>query len=197
MVLAGGTGRRLGWVDKPALLLGTTSLLDIALTAVAPARTVVVGPERDLGPDVLQTREDPPGGGPAAAVAAGVDVIAALVTAQAPPEPVQPALVAVLAADLPGIDAASVQLLTAAVVEQELSGAVLLDPAGRSQYLAGVWRLTDLLERCRARPSWDGGRLSDLLTPLIGARLPVDRRASADLDVASDLLEWGVQLPRP
>lgn len=185
----------MGLVDKPALLLGSVSLLDIALAAVAPARTVVVGPPRVLGADVLQTREDPPGGGPAAAVAAGVELIAATRAAHGPAPAAQRPLVVVLAADLPGIDAGSVDLLTAAVHEEDLSGAVLLDPAGRSQYLAGVWRLPDLLERCRSRPSWDGGRLSDLLGPLIGARLPVDAKASADLDTTADLLEWGVQLP--
>ncbi len=195
VVLAGGSARRLGLVDKPALLLGSVSLLDIALRAVAPARTVVVGPRRELGADVLQTREDPPGGGPAAALATGVEFLAAHDRTHGSAEPALPALVVVLAADLPGIDAGSVDLLTAAVVEQGLPGAVLLDPAGRSQYLAGVWRLPDLLERCRSRPSWDGGRLSDLLAPLIGARLPVDGRVSADLDVAADLLEWGVQRP--
>lgn len=197
MVLAGGSGRRLGLVDKPALRLGGTSLLEIAMTAVAPARTVVVGPPRRLGAQVLQTMEDPAGGGPAAAVAAGVELIAAHDDRmQEPVESAQQALVVVLAADLPGIATGSVDLLTGAVMERNLTGAVLLDPTGRSQYLAGVWRLPALLERCRSRPSWDGGRLSDLLGPLIGARLPVDARASADLDTTADLLEWGVQLPR-
>ena len=192
VVLAGGSGRRLGMVDKPALRLGSESLLDIALAAVAPARTVVVGPRRKLHADVLQTREEPPGGGPAAAVVAGVEFLAALAGSD---QQARTALVVLLAADLPGIDADSVDLLTAAVVERRLPGAVLLDPTGRSQYLAGVWAFPELLERCRSRPSWHGGRLSDLLTPLIGARLPVDRRASADLDTTADLLEWGVRLP--
>lgn len=189
--MAGGSGRRLGLVDKPALLFGAGTLLDIALDAVAPARTVVVGPPRTLPPQVLQTREHPPGGGPAAAVAAGLEVVAA----QQDPPDAQGELVAVLAADLPGVDAGSIDLLTAAVLGRQLSGAVLLDPDGRSQYLAGVWRVHDLLDRCRSRPSWDGGRLSDLLAPLIGARLPVDRRACADLDVAADLVQWGIELP--
>lgn len=192
MLLAGGSGRRLGLVDKPALRLGPRSLLDIALAAVSPARTVVVGPQRELGPEVWQTREEPPGGGPAAAVVAGVEYLAAQ---RRPPETGCPALVVVLAADLPGIDRGSVDLLTAAVVGRDLSGAVLLDPTGRSQYLAGVWRLPDLLGRCRSQPSWHGGRLSDLLAPLIGGRLPVDRRASADLDTTADALDWGVELP--
>lgn len=191
MVLAGGAGRRLGGIDKPALRRGGSSLLEIALAAVTPARTVVVGPPRMLAPGVLQTREDPPGGGPAAAVVAGVGAIAS-----ADPGAGRPGdLVVVLAADLPGIDAAAVQLLTWAVLARALSGAVLMDPSGRSQYLAGVWRLRDLMQRCGSRPSWDGGRLSDLLAPLIGARLPVSRRASADVDTTADLVEWGVEPP--
>lgn len=190
--MAGGSGARLGLVDKPALRLGPRSLLDIALAAVAPAHTVVVGPPRELDAEVSQTREEPPGGGPAAAVVAGVEYLAAHGRS---PGPADPALVVVLAADLPGIDRSSVDLLTAAVLDRKLSGAVLLDPTGRSQYLAGVWRLTHLLGRCRSRPSWHGGRLSDLLAPLIGERLPVGRQASADLDTATDALEWGVELP--
>lgn len=202
VVLAGGSGRRLGGVDKPALRVDGTSLLDIALAAVAPARTVVVGPPRVLGTGVLQTRENPPGGGPAAAVAAGVAAIHAADRAVHPAvdraadrDGAHGDLVVVLAADLPGIDADTVALLTASVLIRRLSGAVLVDPTGRSQYLAGVWSLADLVQRCGSRPSWDGGRLSDLLDPLIGARVPVGRRASADVDTTADLVEWGVEPP--
>ena len=175
-------------VDKPALVLDGRTLLDVALAAVSPARTVVVGPNRNLDPGVLQTRENPPGGGPAAAVAAGVQRLV-----RAPPAPED--LVAVLAADLPAIDRLAVEALTTAVIEGGLSGAVLLDPDGRTQYLAGVWRLTELLTRVSSRPSWHGARMSDLVDPLIGARLSAGRRESADIDVAADVEEWGVQLP--
>lgn len=77
MLLAGGGGRRLGGVDKARLRRGERTLLDHwtaeLLRRHIPA--VVVGPEElraDLPPQVLLTREDPPLGGPAAAVRAGM-----------------------------------------------------------------------------------------------------------------------------
>ena len=77
MLLAGGGGRRLGGADKARLRRGDRSLLEHwtaeLLRRDIPA--VVVGPEElreDLPQQVLLTREDPPLGGPAAAVRAGV-----------------------------------------------------------------------------------------------------------------------------
>ncbi|MCV7084044.1 NTP transferase domain-containing protein [Mycolicibacterium insubricum] len=70
IVLAGGRARRLDGADKPNLLVGGRRLIDVALDAVAgAAHIVVVGPSRDLPEAVIQTREDPPFAGPAAAVA--------------------------------------------------------------------------------------------------------------------------------
>ncbi len=192
IVLAGGSGRRLGLVDKPELTVRGRSLLSLALDAVAPALTVVVGPPRDLPEEVLQVTEDPAHGGPAAALAAG---LAALVTA--PAEPGGSDLVAVLAADLPGIDAAAVRMLTAAVLEQQVDGAVLVDPAGRDQYLAGVWRADALLAAVARRHTWHCARLADLLAPLVGARVPADSATAADIDTTADLLKWDAALPVP
>ena len=131
VVLAGGSARRLGGIDKPALLVGEQSLLDRVLTAVADASvTVVVGPRRTTVREVVWTREDPPGGGPVAALAA------ALPHVQAP-------VVAVLAADLPFLDAATVHGLRAAVGEAD-DGALLVDDTGQDQLLVGVWRTAAL-----------------------------------------------------
>lgn len=77
VLLAGGGGRRLGGVDKARLRRGERTLLEHwtaeLLRRQIPA--VVVGPEElraDLPPQMLLTREDPPLGGPAAAVRAGM-----------------------------------------------------------------------------------------------------------------------------
>ncbi len=187
IVLAGGSGRRLGLVDKPALLTGTLTLLEVALAAVAPARTVVVGPHRDLPDDVLQAREEPPGGGPAAALVTGLIALIGESAGFGESD-----LVAVLAADLPRIGHQAVDRLAAAVRSQHTDGAVLVDPAGRSQYLAGVWRLTALIGAARSRRSWHDARVSDLLGSLTTARVPADLATTADVDTAADLLEWGV-----
>ncbi|MCM3926296.1 NTP transferase domain-containing protein, partial [Frankia sp. AiPs1] len=51
LVLAGGAAHRLGGRDKPAVVVGGTTLLDRVLAAVAGAgieRVVIVGPRRQL-----------------------------------------------------------------------------------------------------------------------------------------------------
>ena len=190
VVLAGGKGRRLGMVDKPSLTLHGRSLLEIALAAVGGAVTVVVGPARTLPPEVIPAREDPPGGGPAAGVVAGLRSLAHTAAGRGSTDDL---LVAVLAADLPGIDPAAVRALVAAMRRSGAAGAVLTDPGGRDQYLAGVWRFGKLVAAAAARPDWHGGRVSELLGPLIGARVPADERTTADADTPEALVRWGVR----
>ncbi|MET3803594.1 molybdopterin-guanine dinucleotide biosynthesis protein A [Nakamurella sp. UYEF19] len=185
VIVAGGAGRRLGLVDKPALTIDGRTLLSVALAAVAPARTVVVGPSRELSADVLQIRENPPGGGPAAALAAG---LAALADSEIGSD--RDELVVVLASDLPGIDAAAVDDLARALSSTGVDGAVLVDVDGRSQYLAGVWRWGPLTAAVRSRTSWHDARLADLLEPLIGARVPAARAITSDINTPADLAKW-------
>lgn len=130
IVLAGGAGRRMGGADKPALRLGDATLFDRALAAVPGAeRVVVVGPPRPTSRAVTFCLEDPPGGGPVAALAAGVPLTSAEV-------------VVVLAADLPRV-APAVPLLLAAVPASGV--AVLRDADGRDNYLAAAWRRASLV----------------------------------------------------
>ena len=79
VIVAGGASRRLNHVPKASLSDGTNTLLGCALEAVAAASPrVVVGPESlPLPSGVLRTREDPPFSGPAAAIHAGLECIAA------------------------------------------------------------------------------------------------------------------------
>lgn len=130
VILAGGRARRLGGLDKPGLVVGTSTLLEHVLAAVADAgRLIVVGPARPgLMPRALVVQEDPPGGGPVAAVAAGL----AHVTA---PE------VAVLAADLPFLTSAALARLRAAL---GATVAMLVDGTGCDQPLCAVWRTAAL-----------------------------------------------------
>jgi molybdopterin-guanine dinucleotide biosynthesis protein A len=119
-------------VHKPAVEIAGRSLLDRVLTAVADANTrVVVGPRQPVPPRTVLVREEPPGGGPVAALAAG------LVHATAP-------FVAVLAADLPFLDPPAVSALRRAALGAD--GAIMLDDDGREQFLTGVWR-TDRLRQ--------------------------------------------------
>ncbi|MDF4251785.1 DUF6457 domain-containing protein [Streptomyces sp. WMMB303] len=84
LVLAGGGARRLGGADKPAVTVGGRTLLDRVLAACGDATaTVVVGPRRPTCRPVLWAREEPPGGGPLAALQAGLDALAAAPDARA------------------------------------------------------------------------------------------------------------------
>lgn len=172
VVLAGGGGRRLGGVDKPGLEVGGRTLLDRVLGALDGAATVVVvGPERPTERPVLWAREEPPGGGPAAGLAAGL----ARVTAP---------VVVVLAADLPFLDAATVALLLGAVGDGD--GALLVDADGRDQVLTSAWRTERLRER--AGGDLDGAPLRALLRGLEPVRLAAPHpRAVQDVDTPEDL----------
>lgn len=79
IVLAGGTGERLGGQLKSELVLGGERFLDISLSHLASAdiRPVVVVAPTYVGVPggIHHTMEDPPGGGPVAGVAAGLALL--------------------------------------------------------------------------------------------------------------------------
>lgn len=78
VVLAGGAAKRLGGADKPGLTVGGLTLLDRVLGACRGAgTTVVVGGRRETVRPVVWAREEPPGGGPLAALGAGVRGVSA------------------------------------------------------------------------------------------------------------------------
>ncbi|MGY3318305.1 molybdenum cofactor guanylyltransferase [Arthrobacter sp. TE12232] len=79
IILAGGRSARLGGVPKSRLTYDGATLLERSLRAAGGARrVVVVGPDPgDLPAGTLNCREDPPFAGPAAAIAAGLNALAA------------------------------------------------------------------------------------------------------------------------
>lgn len=81
VVLAGGAARRMGGRAKPTIAVGGRSMLTRVLDAASEANPrIVVGPtdlESSLPPGVRLVSEHPPGGGPVAALAAGLALIAA------------------------------------------------------------------------------------------------------------------------
>jgi molybdopterin-guanine dinucleotide biosynthesis protein A len=135
VVLAGGTGARMGGVDKASIEIEDVTLLERSLAATMSAlEVVVVGEQVPTSRPVTWTREDPAGGGPAAGLLAGLDRFL-----------VPPDLVAVLAVDMPRLHAGTVARLTWAVeADPDLDGAVLVDADGRRQTLAAVYRRTAL-----------------------------------------------------
>jgi molybdopterin-guanine dinucleotide biosynthesis protein A len=148
IVLAGGDARRLGGADKPGQRIGERTLLEHVVAAVPTAASVVVvGPRRDVPRQVVWARENPPGGGPVAAVAAALP----LTTADT---------VVLLAGDLPWIHGAIAPLLA------ELDAhecAVLVDAAGRRNPLASAWRRDALHRAVRAVGATAGAAAHALL----------------------------------
>lgn len=118
----------MGGAAKPALEVAGRRMLDVALDALCGARQRVVVGEVAVPPGVLLTREDPPGSGPLAALAAALPLI------DAP-------LCVVLAADLPFVTAEHVAQLVAAAAEES---AVAVDAAGREQPLLGAYDVAAL-----------------------------------------------------
>jgi molybdopterin-guanine dinucleotide biosynthesis protein A len=183
VVLAGGAARRLNGADKPSLVLDDRALLDRVVDALTGAvETVVVGPARTTARRVLWTREEPPGGGPVAALAAGLELVS------------QPTVV-VLAADLPFVDTAVGPLLDAL---DGADAAVLVDGDGRHQPLAAAYRTAPLRAALTSLPAVEGASMRSLLSGLSvvtvpdpGGRLPAahDCDTWADVDRARRLLE--------
>ncbi|GAA4832723.1 molybdenum cofactor guanylyltransferase [Saccharopolyspora rosea] len=174
VVLAGGSARRLGGVDKLLLPVAGRTLLQSALDAVSGADPVVaVGPPRAVDAPVVWTREDPPGGGPLAGIDAGLRAL-----------PATTSLVAVLAGDHPDVTATTVARLRAAVADAPRAvGAVLTD--GVPQWLVGVWRVDALL---RAMPSQPVGLpVRSALAPLDPVLVPATGFEASDVDTPRDL----------
>lgn len=144
VVVAGGASRRLNHVPKASLSDGTNTLLGCALDAVAAASPrVVVGPESlPLPSGVLRTREDPPFLGPAAAIHAGLECIAAdCERSQAP----LPEWCLILGVDTPRIAPAVQQLIAAAQSAERAAG---FSPTGSeaptdSESSAGFWGVAE------------------------------------------------------
>lgn len=182
VILTGGTAVRLDGADKSALEVDGVTLLERALQAtLAAVEVVVVGAPAPTTRPVTWAREDPPGGGPAAGLLAGHDALARF------PRP--PALVAVLAVDMPRVEAGTLARLTWAVEGADRAdGALLVDPGGRRQPLCAVYRAEALQ---RARPSDPGGEhgmpMRALVSGLSLIEVPAVGREASDVDTWEDL----------
>jgi molybdopterin-guanine dinucleotide biosynthesis protein A len=179
VILTGGTGVRLGGVDKASIEIAGQTLLEHALTATAVAdEVVVVGPQVPTSRPVTWTREDPPGGGPAAGLLAGLDALA-----------FRPQLVCVLAVDMPRFSAGTVaRLVDVLLSSDETDAACLVDEEDRKQWLAGVYRY-DALAGARPADREDEHGLSTrkMLMPLRIVGVPAVEGEARDVDTWADL----------
>ncbi|HRP98959.1 MAG TPA: NTP transferase domain-containing protein [Terrimesophilobacter sp.] len=192
VVLAGGRSRRLGGTDKARLQRDGVSLLARTLTAARHARQiVVVGPEpaEPLPDGVLLAREQPPFGGPAAAIAAGLRRLREHVPAAD--------AVLVLACDMPHIGRA-VPLLLAALASDSgtgirADGIVVVDGDGRRQPLASIYRAAPLTAAIAAHADQlDGLAVQRLVADLELTPITVPGGATADVDTWEDAAALGV-----
>jgi molybdopterin-guanine dinucleotide biosynthesis protein A len=191
IVLAGGRAARLGGADKPGLMVAGQSMLNSVITAVAAAGAraiIVVGPARpDAG--------SPPASGLSAAPPGGVSFVLEQPAGAGPVPALRRGLaeargpvLALLAADLPFLRAAPIRLLLAAVGPGR-AGAVLVDDAGRPQWLVSCW-LAPALRTAAA--AYRGASLHGLLRPLRPALIGYRPRAGEappwfDCDTADEL----------
>ncbi|WP_085955065.1 molybdenum cofactor guanylyltransferase [Cellulomonas flavigena] len=175
VVLAGGTSRRLGGVDKTALDVGGRPVLVRLLDDLAGLPLVVVGPRQDVGRDVLWTREDPPLGGPLAATAAGV--------ATGLSEHPDARVVVLVAGDQPFAGTAVASLRTA--LGPDVDAALGAGPDGRPQPLLAAYRLAAVRERLVG--DTHGRPVRDLVRGLRTVTVPVAPGTALDVDDAADL----------
>jgi molybdenum cofactor guanylyltransferase len=175
VVLAGGRAARMGGQAKPQLVVGDRTILEAVLDAVTDAASrVVVGPPQAVPDGVRVVREQPPGGGPVAALRAGLAAVGTDV-------------VVLLAGDQPFVTGALIGELRERLTGD---GVLVVDDTGRDQYLLGVWRTAAL------RGALVGGSgptsLRKVLAPLAVRRLRPPLRPGqpapwTDCDTPADL----------
>lgn len=189
VVLAGGAGRRLGGVSKGEVELAGQRLVDHVLAATGAARQVVVVGEVPVPEGVLLTREEPPGGGPAAGVVAGLARLAAQPGPSAD-------WVLLLACDLPGAGEAVPELL--AVLEEAVptQAVVAVDGDGRPQWLLGAYRRQALAAAADRLGDPQGRPLRALVGELGRIEVRPAPAAVEDVDTWSDHARWTDRLMR-
>jgi len=182
VVLAGGAARRFGGSDKVLAVVGGRTMLDRVLDAVGGARAVyVVGPRRAeverphrvRRGDLHWLREDPPGAGPLAGLAAAAGHCRA-------------AVVAVAAADMPLLTASVIDRLVDAVARPGVDAALLVDAEGHRQPLAAAYRRPALLDALVAIGDPRNKGFAPLLRSLRTVTVE-EPQAAADCDTPSDL----------
>ena len=190
ILLAGGRASRVDGASKPLFDVGGRTLLAAAVEAAtaAGARPItVVAPVLDTALEVTWVREDPPFGGPAAAVVAAFEAWGSPSPEAAP----APEWTLLLACDLPSVDAAVRRLVSDIVLlSSDTDGMCLGDASSRPQWLTGVYRTRAL--RGAASALRDAGRdapVRALLDDLAIAVVAAPDHLTRDVDTWEDLEE--------
>ncbi len=158
--------------DKTAAALGATTVLDHLLDGLPRDwSVVVVGPERPTRRAVRWTRESPPGGGPVAAVAAGLSFV-------------DTELVVVLAGDMPFAADAAVRLATTLRADAATDAVVAVDAVDRPNPLLAAYRTVALRG---ALPDPPANAPARSLLAVTHTTLPLDEADSLDVDTPEAL----------
>ncbi|MGO3139986.1 MAG: NTP transferase domain-containing protein [Galactobacter sp.] len=194
IVVAGGRATRLGGADKASVQVDGVALVDHALTALEGASPLIlVGPSHLARPGVLLTREEPPLGGPAAALAAGLRALATNGTQTDTAVGHSEDVVWLLACDLPRA-AGLVQTVSAALATRPLAdaedGAIIRDAGGRDQWLAGIYRVVSLADALAAAGDVNGAPLRRIVAGLRLRRVDDLRGDAVDLDTWDDVKNY-------
>jgi molybdopterin-guanine dinucleotide biosynthesis protein A len=172
IVLCGGGARRMDGADKAEVVVAGRRLLDRTLGALEGASKIVaVGPKRDSSAEVAWTSEQPPGGGPVAGIAAGLELVDA-------------ELVVITGVDHPFLQQDLVDRLADSVGDRD--GAIVRDASGRHQFLVGVYRTEILRARLSDRDP-RGMAVKELIEDLDLGFLD-DPRAAIDVDTWRDVV---------
>lgn len=151
IVLAGGESQRMGGVAKTALEVGGIAILTRVTAALSRAGQVIVVGDSAPGTRAdVRTREEPPGGGPVAALAAGLRYVHAPV-------------VLTLAGDLPFLTEAAVETLVAEL-RGDVRRSVAVDGTGREQLLCAAWTTSALRAALDALGTSAGAAMRRLVT---------------------------------
>ena len=183
IVLCGGRSRRFGGGDKTRADFGGEPML-ARLVRGLPGDWAIVcaGPERPLPRQVAWAREEPPGGGPVAGLAAGL-------------ARVHTPYVVLLAGDLPfGAEAAPALVAALRAADPRLDGVRALDAGGEEQALLAAYRTARLAAVVPA-----GARdvsVRRTLAALACGALDVPARAAQDVDTVDDLRRLADQAER-
>ena len=194
VILAGGTGSRLGGASKADLELDGQRLLDRVLVAVADADTITVVGDVAVPDGVHRTLEDPPRGGPVAGVAAGLSALDAASGAA------EWTLVAScdLANPLPALGrllaAWSWAVRSTDVTTDDHDGWCLADADDRPQWLLGIHRTSTLRRGLERLGSPRDRALHELFAKATIVTVPASRADVADIDTWADLAAWAQRL---
>lgn len=188
LVLAGGGGTRLGGLDKSALTVGGRTLLDRVLETAGAARAVVVVGPVTVPEPVLQTMEEPPGGGPVAGIAAGLAALAV----RGEPAP----WTLVIAVDQPEAAHATIDLLRAATdAGPDVDMVCPQDETGHPQWLLAAYRTPALTAALRP---WGTGHSVAVRRLVAGLRSTlVETTHVGDVDTWEDHARWQARVETP